>query len=102
MIYALGQPAALAGLVAALVLGLGIRHVTQALAAHGAGRATATAVLPQWRRDLDPVGLIAAALGGTGWGAPPPVTGLPRPRAVWTALTGPAATLTAGIAVLAV
>ncbi|GIG71086.1 hypothetical protein [Phytomonospora endophytica] len=101
MIYALGQPAALAGLVAALALGLGIRHVTQALAARGPGRATATTVLPHWRRDLDPIGLIAAVLGGTGWGATAPTTGLPRPRAIWTALSGPAATLTAGIVVLA-
>ena len=102
MIYALGQPAAFAGLVAALALGLGIRHVTQALAARGAGRATATAVLPHWRRDLDPVGLLAAVFGGTGWGAAPPVAGLTRARAAWTAVTGPAATLAAGIAVLAV
>ncbi|MEV0647451.1 hypothetical protein AB0I28_19490 [Phytomonospora sp. NPDC050363] len=102
MIYALGQPAALAGLVAALALGLGIRHVAGALVAHGLGRATAVTVLPHWRRDIDPIGLLAAVFGGTGWGAAPPVGGLPRKRAVWTALTGPAATLTAGVAVLAV
>lgn len=99
MIYALGQPAALAGLVAALFLGLGIRHVTQAVVS---GRTASRAALPHWRRDVDPIGILAAVLGGSGWGTEPPSPRMNgRTRTLLTALSGPLAVFAAGAAVLA-
>ncbi|GLZ79308.1 hypothetical protein Afil01_41150 [Actinorhabdospora filicis] len=53
--------------------------------------------LPSWRRDVDPLGLLGAVFGGTGWGAAAPGTRRP----MWTAIAGPAGVLIAGAAVVA-
>lgn len=65
MLWALGQPAALLGLAAAFLSGFVLRRTVHYFAeprgAYGS----------QWiepRRDIDPFGAVAAAVGGTGWG----------------------------------
>ena len=83
MLWALAQPAAVAGLIAAFVLGVGLRWVAQVVAARALGR-------PERVDDrVEPLGLVAAVLGGTGWGAP---AGR-QPR--WAVLAGPLAVLAA-------
>lgn len=96
MLFALAQPASLAGLVAAFVVALLIRAVVVGLLRRRVERAPVLHV----RRDVDVFGVVAAALGGTGWGrgqadvgaGPPPLAAL---------LAGPAAVLTASQAAFA-
>ena len=101
MLWALAQPAAMAGLVAAFVIGVGLRSVAQWSAARWLGLATAP------RRDatrrgpvrLDPLGVMAACLSGTGWGRPAASPASRRER--WAVLAGPAAVLLASQAAFA-
>jgi hypothetical protein len=94
VLWALGQPIALIGLVLGFLLAVLIRAVTQhALASRGR---------MSWgkerrfdpRRDIDIFGAVAAALGGTGWGRRAPAGPDGRPRAS-VLLAGPAAVLIA-------
>jgi hypothetical protein len=66
VLWALAQPAAVAGLVVAFVLGTLLRTAGQVMAA----RAVALPVSGAFR--IDSFGLVAAVFGGTGWGVPVP------------------------------
>lgn len=68
MLRALIQPAAFAGLLLAYLLGLVVRVAVQVSLAQRLLQHRVGSPLPHPRRDLDPFGAIAAALGGTGWG----------------------------------
>lgn len=68
MFFALGQPAALAGLLVAFAAALGVRAaVTRWLSP--VSRPPAVPVFgADPRRDIDPYGAVAAVFAGTGWG----------------------------------
>jgi Zn-dependent protease len=69
VLFALGQPAAFAGLVIAFLLAVAVRAICLRLVLRWVGNTfTRVPLLPHPRRDLDPFGAVAAALGGTGWG----------------------------------
>ncbi|MEH1129212.1 hypothetical protein [Micromonospora sp. CPCC 206061] len=69
MLFALGQPASFAGLVIAFLLAVTVRAVMLRLVLRWVGHLFGRVpLLPDPRRDLDPFGAVAAALGGTGWG----------------------------------
>lgn len=69
MLWALAQPAAIAGLVAAYVLGVALRVAGASVASRVLGlRATPT------RAGVEPLAVLAATLSGTGWGRPSPVS----------------------------
>ena len=85
MLWALAQPAAMAGLIAAFVIGVGLRAAMQWLIA---GRPASAA-----RTRLDPLGMAAACLSGIGWGRPAAAPASRRDR--WAVLAGPAAVLVA-------
>jgi len=84
MLWALAQPAAMAGLVAAFAIGVGLR--------------AAVARIVRFPRDgvsarFDPLGVVAACFCGTGWGRP---SAAPRTRREWLAVAaGPGAVLLA-------
>jgi hypothetical protein len=120
VLWALGQPAAMAGLVAAFVIGVGLRSVAQWSAARwlGTGTGTTGARLSACgagqacsggaaccggrigrRVRLDPLGVMAACLSGTGWGRPAASPATRRGR--WAVLAGPAAVLLASQAAFA-
>jgi Zn-dependent protease len=99
VLWALGQPAAAAGLAAGFVLGLGLRAVAQRLAALALGVRASGAVLPRPAADVDAIGALAALLGGTGWGCGARL-GFSRTRAAWVTIAGPAAVLAASEAAL--
>lgn len=81
MLFALGQPAAFAGLLVAFGIGLLLRAVAIRVAARVLGLAPRGEPLaPRPREDVDPFGAVAAALGGTGWGRPIDVDEVPRTR----------------------
>lgn len=88
MLWALGQPAALAGLLASFLAAMALRGGLHYLAA---GR-------PGGMRWWDPFGAVGAALGGVGWGpqAVPPIQ-----RRTGVLLAGPALMVVAGLLVLA-
>jgi hypothetical protein len=88
VLWALAQPAAMAGLVAAFALGVGLRSVAQWSVARWLGLPTAGG-----SGRLDPLGVVAACLSGTGWGRPA-VAPASRPER-WAVLAGPAAVLVA-------
>lgn len=88
MLWALAQPAAMAGLVAGFVIGVGLRSVVQWSVARWLGLPAAGD-----RSRLDPLGVVAAFLGGTGWGRPAVAPASRRER--WAVLAGPAAVLAA-------
>jgi Zn-dependent protease len=94
MLWALAQPAALAGLLAAFVLGVGVRAVATRLAARLLG--TPARPVPI---GVDPLSLVAAAVAGTGWGLPARVGSGPRHRLC--VATGPVAVLALSQATLA-
>lgn len=80
MLFALGQPIALVGLLTGFLLAVLLRAVVQ-YALAGRGRmAMRRQPLFDPRRDLDPFGIVAALLGGTGWGrrAPESIDGRPK------------------------
>lgn len=110
MLYALGQPAAFAGLVAAFVVGVALRAVVQrsfvsrvpagwSLVAVDRGRLWLPTV-----RDVDPFGAVAALLGGTGWGRQIVDAEAARPgigrRWLLVLLAGPGTVLALGVATL--
>jgi hypothetical protein len=72
VLWALAQPAAVAGLVAAFVLGVGLRALAQAVAARMLGLPVVARPAPRSSGNLGarfcPVGVAAAVLCGTGWG----------------------------------
>lgn len=81
MLWAIGQPAGFAGLLVAFLAGLALRAVAIRLTCRALGLAVGRAsMLPHPRRDIDPFGAVAAALGGTGWGHGVDADELPRHR----------------------
>ena len=91
MLWALGQPAALVGLVVGFAVALAVRAAAQHLALR---RVLGRSRLLDVRRDFDIFGAVAAVIGGTGWGRKSPDVGAsPPPLAVL--LAGPAAVLIA-------
>jgi hypothetical protein len=101
VLWALGQPAAAGGLLLAFLLGLGLRVVAVRLTARSLRLVSRhTPVLPRPRVDVDPFGVVAALLGGTGWGRSVDLEELPpraaRGRRAAVYVAGPLATLVAG------
>jgi hypothetical protein len=79
LLFALGQPAAFAGLLIAFLLALvlrayAIRLTARSLRLTGRGEP----VTPRLREDIDPFGAVAAAVGGAGWGKVIDVDEVPR------------------------
>jgi Zn-dependent protease len=69
LLFALGHPAALAGLLPAFLLGLLLRAVAVRATLRAVGLAARRERLrPRPREDLDPFGAVAAAVAGAGWG----------------------------------
>jgi hypothetical protein len=109
VLWALAQPAAALGLALAFLLGLGLRAgARRVLVRWLTGRRPAAGVpettgTRSWcpAADVDPLGVVAVALGGTGWGraAQPPPGGYAR-RAAFLAC-GPVAVLAASQLALA-
>ena len=106
MLFALGQPAAFAGLLVAFLIGLLLRAVAIRVTARVSALAPRGEPLaPRPREDVDPFGAVAAAIGGTGWGRTIDVDEVPRTRgrgraaAVYAA--GPVTALIASQVVLA-
>jgi hypothetical protein len=79
LLFALGQPAAFAGLVLSFLLAVVLRATAIRLTAR-ALRLTdrREPVTPQLREDVDPFGAVAAAVGGPGWGRIIDVDEIPR------------------------
>ena len=73
MIFALAQPASLAGLLLAFVVALASRAVVQRLLARRLLRVPLDRPLFSIKRDADIFGVVGAIFGGTGWGHPAPV-----------------------------
>jgi Zn-dependent protease len=73
VIFALGQPVALAGLLLAFVLALVLRAVVQRALARRLVPGVAGPPLFRMQRDADIFGVVGAVFGGTGWGRPAPL-----------------------------
>jgi Zn-dependent protease len=86
VLWALAQPAAVLGLVTAFVTGTLVRAYAQWAAAR-----LLRLPIPTVRVGIEPVGVIAAVLSGTGWGSPAPPARTGRGRLA--VLAGPAAVL---------
>ena len=100
MLWALGQPAAAAGLLGAFLLGVGLRVVAQRLTARSFG--VAGPIRPRVRGDVDPFGALAALFGGTGWGRVAlSVDRLGRGRQAAVLVAGPLVVVAASQGVLA-
>jgi hypothetical protein len=81
MLFALGRPAAFAGLLIAFLLGLILRAYAIRITARTLGLTEARdTVAPRLREDIDPFGAVAAAVGGAGWGKAFDVDEVPRFR----------------------
>ena len=81
MLFALGQPAAFAGLLIGFVLALLLRAVAIRLVGRSVGLvASGESVRPRPREDLDAFGAVAVAVGGAGWGRIIDVDEVPRWR----------------------
>jgi hypothetical protein len=81
LLFALGQPAAFAGLLIGFVLALLLRAVAVRVAARSLGLVDRSAsVRPQLRADIDAFGAVAVAIGGAGWGKIIDVDEIPRWR----------------------
>jgi hypothetical protein len=81
VLFALGQPAAFAGLLLAFLLGIAVRATAVRVTSRIlrlTPRHAPLGVRPA--EDFDPFGAVAAALGGTGWGRTHELDGLPRLR----------------------
>lgn len=105
MLFAILQPAALAGLLTAFLLALVLRFVAMRLTARALGLAPRHgALLPRPREDIDPFGAVAAAIIGTGWGRAVDVHAMPRwasrGRRAAVVLSGPLTPLLTGLVVL--
>lgn len=100
MLFALGQPAAFAGLVVSFLLALLLRAFAIRFAARGLGLTDRQdTVAPRLREDVDAFGAVAAAVGGIGWGKVVDVDEVPRfhgrGRAALVFAAGPVLTLVA-------
>lgn len=100
MLFALSQPVALAGLVLAFVLALILRAVAirvaqrrQVPAGWGTTRRPG-GKLVDVKRDVDVFGVVAAVVGGTGWGKRVDDVGV-GPASLRTLLAGPLTVLVA-------
>ena len=81
MLFALGQPAAFAGLLIGFVLALLLRAVAIRLVGRSVGIVgSGESVRPRPREDLDAFGAVAVAIGGAGWGRIIDVDEVPRWR----------------------
>jgi len=81
LLFALGQPAAFAGLLIGFVLALLLRAVAIRLVGRSVGIvASGESVRPRPREDLDAFGAVAVAVGGAGWGRIIDVDEVPRWR----------------------
>jgi Zn-dependent protease len=81
VLFALGTPVAFAALVASFLLGLVLRAVAVRLTARSLGLADhRESIAPRLREDIDPFGVVAAAIGGMGWGKALSVDEIPRHR----------------------
>jgi hypothetical protein len=81
LLFALGQPAAFAGLLIGFVLALLLRAVAIRLVGRSVGIvASGESVRPRPREDLDAFGVVAAVVGGAGWGRIIDVDEVPRWR----------------------
>jgi Zn-dependent protease len=94
VLFALGQPVAFAGLLAAFLLGIVLRAVAIRFTARRLGVADRhERIAPRLREDIDPFGAVAAAIGGVGWGKMLSVDDVPRwpgrGRAALVFLAGP-------------
>lgn len=101
MLWALGQPAAVGGLLFAFLTALAVRVVAVRLTAKVLRLVSRrTSVLPRPRADVDPFGAVAAVLGGTGWGRSVDLEELPphaaRGRRAVVYAAGPFVALLAG------
>jgi hypothetical protein len=94
VLWALAQPAAIAGLLVAFGVAVALRTLAQRMAAQLLG-------LPRRpvRSGPEPLGLIAATFLGTGWGRP--VLAIDGRRSGLVVVAGPAAVLAASQAVFA-
>jgi Zn-dependent protease len=73
VIFALAQPASLAGLLLAFVVALALRAVVQRVLARRLLRTAAERPIFSLKRDADIFGFVGALFGGTGWGKPAPI-----------------------------
>jgi Zn-dependent protease len=73
VIFALAQPASLAGLLLAFVVALALRAVVQRVLARRLLRTVAERPIFSLKRDADVFGFVGALFGGTGWGKPAPI-----------------------------
>ncbi|GAA1042269.1 site-2 protease family protein [Virgisporangium ochraceum] len=95
MLWALAQPAAMAGLAAAFAVGVGLRAAASRSVARLL-RTTCDALSTSRHSSasrLDPLGLVAVCFSGTGWGRPARVPATSRER--WAVAAGPVAVLIA-------
>jgi Zn-dependent protease len=100
LLFALGQPAAFAGLVLSFLLAVVLRSIAVRLVARSLRLTDRRESLrPQLREDVDPFGAVAAAVGGPGWGKIIDVDEIPRfagrGRAAAVFAAGPVVTLAA-------
>jgi Zn-dependent protease len=95
VLWALGQPAAAAGLASAFLIGLGLRVVAQRCCIRwlGSPLGSAVPVRPTPRTDVDPAGAMAVLFGGTGWGRGTPAGFTDRRRCALVLAAGPLAPL---------
>lgn len=84
MLWALAQPAAMAGLMAAFAIGVGLRAAVSRLFTLERDRVSAR---------VDALGLLAACFSGTGWGHPSCAPASRRER--WAIAAGPVSVLIA-------
>lgn len=95
MLWALAQPAAMVGLMAAFAIGVGLRaaafwSVVGSVKAQGDALRTAPGAV---RSGFDAVGVLAACFSGTGWGRSGPAPTSRRER--WAVALGPLSVLVA-------
>ena len=100
MLFALGQPAAFAGLLIGFVLALVLRAFAIRFAARSLGLVDrGESLSPRLREDVDAFGAVAVAVAGAGWGKIIDVDEVPRfrgrGRAAWVFAAGPLATILA-------
>jgi hypothetical protein len=99
LLFALGQPAAFAGLLIGFLLALLLRAVAIRLMGRWTGLTGREPVRPRLREDVDAFGAVAAAVGGAGWGKVIDVDEVPRwrgrGRAALVFAAGPIATVLA-------
>jgi Zn-dependent protease len=105
LLFALGEPFVVVGLVLSFLLAVALRAVAIRFTARTLGLVDRREPLaPRPREDVDPFGAVAAAVGGPGWGRPIDVDEVPRlrgrARAAAVFLAGPIAVLLAAQAAL--